>query len=117
MIKISPKLYRFTGGTKEQILMLPYLCNNQFTIGGRNTGVVKISVRPFLPEELNDYDAISKQYVDTTLFERRVNFDIDLSSDIRSFTSDLFHLSAIEVDDTDNTGEFWVSVWQFTQEK
>lgn len=113
-----PKLYKFTGGTKEKIVLLPYMNNTQITIGGRGTGLVKLRVRPFLPPELETADE-DGYFTDETLFEYLADADINLATigGKRTYTIPATHLTNIMIDDVGNTGDFWVSVWQFTQEK
>lgn len=115
---MAPKLYRFTGGTKEKIVLLPYMNNTQITIGGRASGLVKLRVRPFLALEIETADE-DGYYTDETLFEYMADADINLGTigGKRTYTIPSTHLTNLMIDDVGNGGDFWVSVWQFTQEK
>lgn len=118
VLRVEPTLYMQPGGTKEKIVVLPYYCNTQITIGGRGAGTVKLRVRPFLPSEL-ELPQDNGTYLDDAMFEYLPDADINLATlnGKRTYTIPTTHLSNLMIDDSANSGPFWVSVWQFTQEK
>lgn len=115
--KTEPVLYRFPGGTKTQIIITTVVTNTQITVGGRNTGTVKFSIRPLLPDELGVITEDTPTYTDTDNFQKLPDHDVNLVTvgGVRTHAIETTFISAIEVDDTGNTGPFWVTVWQYTQ--
>lgn len=76
------------------------------TLGGRTTGNVVLTVKPYLTtDEATNYTQYSPSE-----FEAVSNGTVDLSSNSKTRAFNL-ELSAIRVDDTGNTGsDFWIEI-------
>lgn len=76
------------------------------TLGGRNSGTVVLTVKPFLTTD----ESASYVTYPVTDFEAVSNGSIDLSSNSKTRAFNL-ELSGIRVDDTGNTGsDFWIEI-------
>jgi hypothetical protein len=97
-----------TGGTKITYDVNQFATNHQVTLGGRITGSIKITYRPSLAakptEEATDYETPDGGTV--VMSATGGAFDHTMTIDNRL-------VSKIAVDDTGNTGDFWVHITSF----
>jgi hypothetical protein len=98
-----------TGGTKLHYTLSSYPTTCQITVGGRMTGSCKITYRPYLPGkelvEASDYESPIDNVIDFSLQSNGVIKHTFVLKDLR--------MSKIAIDDSGNTGDFWVQIVQY----